>query len=140
MQYRKMISIVCSITHHASIIRDTNGNPSSGPSGYTECHIVSLHNVNGLVVSTLCRKISNALGWRGGPQGEEEEWGVSGKENERERKGDKIGGGCIRGRNSWTKELCKDNMVEGGQWRIKMKHIEGFIVNVWMPFNHQDIS
>ena len=76
--------------------------------------------------------------------GEEEEWGVrggNGKEKERERKGDKIvGGGCIGGRNSWMKELCKDNMVEGRQWRIKMKHIEGFIVNVWMPFNHQDIS
>ena len=73
------------------------------------------------------------------------EWGVkggNGKEKERERKGDKIvgGGGCIGGRNSWMKELCKDNMVEGRQWRIKMKHIEGFIVNVWMPFNHQDIS
>ena len=69
--------------------------------------------------------------------------GCEGREwerKERERKGDKIVGGCIGGRNSWMKELCKDNMVEGRQWRIKMKHIEGFIVNVWMPFNHQDIS
>ena len=67
------------ITYHASIIRDTNGNPSCGPSRYTECHIVSLYTVSGLVVSPSSREIATALGWREEPRVEEEEWGVRGE-------------------------------------------------------------
>ena len=75
------------ITYHAVIIRDTNGNPSCGPSRYTECHIVSLHTVTGLVVSTLSREISKALGWRGGRMGCEWEVDEGRRGGERERKG-----------------------------------------------------
>ena len=58
------------------------------------------------------------------------------KEKERERKGDKlvVGKG---GRKMWSKELCKDNMVEGGQWRIKLKNLEGFIVDTIQSSRHE---
>lgn len=108
------------ITYHESIIRDTNGNPSRGPSGYTECHIVSLHTVTGLVVSSLSREISKALGWKEEPRVEEEEWSVSGKKGEEEKGKERVtrggGGRCKGGRKTW-KELSKGEAVRAAMYK-----------------------